>query len=106
MDPITLYATWPDMARAEAAARHLVEHGLAACVNLIPGAVSIYRWEGALQRDEEIVMVAKTSGEKAPLARDALLKMHPYALPCVTGFRVDSASANGEFLNWMKDQTR
>ncbi|MES1200562.1 MAG: divalent-cation tolerance protein CutA [Pseudomonadota bacterium] len=105
MDAITLYATWPDLPRAEAAARALVERRLVACVNLIPGVVSIYRWEGALQHDAEVVMIAKTSGEKAGAARDALLEMHPYQLPCVTAFRIDSALANTNFLNWMKDQT-
>jgi len=106
MDAITLYATWPDLERAEAAARVLVERGLAACVNLIPGVVSVYRWDGALQRDEEIVMIAKTSEQRANEARDALLELHPYELPCVTAFRIDSAYANTNFLNWLKGQTQ
>ena len=64
MDPndkaVLIYATYPDPETAEAGGRALVEAGLAACVNILPGMVSVYRWEGAVERSEECVMIIKT----------------------------------------------
>lgn len=81
MDPITLYSTWPDLEAANAAARALVERRLAACVTVLPGAVSTYRWEGEIEVDSEVVMFAKTTGERAAEARDALLDAIPTNCP-------------------------
>ena len=53
-----IYSTWPDAETAEAAARRVLDEGLAACANILPGAVSLYRWEGKIMRDPETVMNA------------------------------------------------
>ncbi|HWA01070.1 MAG TPA: divalent-cation tolerance protein CutA [Caulobacterales bacterium] len=105
MDSVTLYSTWPDMERAEATARRLVEHRLVACVTLTNNAVSIFRWDSTLQRENEVVMLAKTTAERAGEARDALLAAHPYDLPCVTAFRIDPAHSSAPFLNWVQEET-
>ena len=55
-----VYTTYPSVVEAEKAGRALVERQLAACVNIIPGMISIYRWEGAVERGEEAVMIDKT----------------------------------------------
>ena len=57
---VIVYTTWPTSVEAEAAGRILVERRLAACVNILPGMTSIYRWQGALERGEEAVMIIKT----------------------------------------------
>ncbi|HVY84147.1 MAG TPA: divalent-cation tolerance protein CutA [Caulobacterales bacterium] len=105
MDAVTLYATWPNLEAAETAARQLVERRIAACVNLLPNVVSVYRWEGALQRDSEVVMLVKTTAARAAEARDAIVALHPNQLPCVTAFRIDSACASAPFLNWLQQET-
>ncbi|MES1199690.1 MAG: divalent-cation tolerance protein CutA [Pseudomonadota bacterium] len=105
MDAVTIYATWPDHDSAEQLARDLVEQRLAACVNLIPNVTSIYRWQGETQRESEVLMLVKTSAQRAAAVRDAIIAAHPYELPCVTAFRIDSASANADFLNWLQEQT-
>src|SRR5262245_59366641 len=105
MDAVTLYASWPDLPSAEAAARALVERKLVACVNLLPGAISFYVWKDEMQRDSEVVMFAKTRLELAESARDALAALHPYEAPCVTVLRIDRNGSNPEFLAWIDSMT-
>ena len=105
MDAVMLYATWPDLESAESTACRLVERRQAACVNLLPGAVSIYRWEGEVARQGEVVMLVKTSLDRATLARATILEAHPYELPCVTAFRIDAALANADFMRWLAAET-
>jgi len=62
-------------------ANELVESGLAACVNLLPGIVSVYRWEGRVQTDEECMMVIKTTEPALAALKDWLGDRHPYELP-------------------------
>jgi periplasmic divalent cation tolerance protein len=84
-----ILCTCPDAATAERLARVLVEESLAACVNVVPGLRSIYRWNDAVQVDEEVLMIAKTTAACLPAARDRLVALHPYdvaeaiALPVV-----------------------
>lgn len=105
MDAVTLYSTWPDLKSAEEAAQKLVEQRLIACANILPNAISIYHWQGEMQRDSETIMFAKTSAARMKAARDALLELHPYDVPCVTALRTDPAGANTEFLAWINAQT-
>lgn len=105
MDAVTIYATWPDLERAEQAGRALIERKLVACVNLVPGAISIYSWNDAVQRESEVVMFAKTRATRAAEARDALVQLHPYETPCITILRIDNAASYEPFLNWIAVQT-
>src|SRR5690606_14854701 len=64
-DIVLVYTTWPDATAAEQAGRALVEARLAACANILPGMVSLYHWEGTLQRAQEAVMILKTRRDLA-----------------------------------------
>lgn len=101
MEAVTLYVTWPDMERAEAAARALVEQRLVACANLLPGAVSIYRWQDTIERENEVVMIAKTLETHASAARDAIVLLHPYVAPCVEVWPVRSTQSHEPFMEWI-----
>ena len=57
---VFVYTTYPSLVEAEKAGRALVEQRLCACVNILPGMVSHYWWNGALERSEEVVMIIKT----------------------------------------------
>ena len=57
---VFVYTTYPSIVEAEKAGRALVEQRLAACVNILPGMVSYYRWEGKVDRGDEVVMIIKT----------------------------------------------
>ena len=98
--PRVVLTTAPDQETAERLARALVEAGLAACVNLVPGARSIYRWEGAVQCDAEVLMVAKTIAERVPQLEGWLAEHHPYDCPeCVA---LEAASVEAAYLAWLR----
>ncbi len=78
-----VYTTWPSMHQAEAAGRGFVEEKLCACVNILPGMVSVYAWQGSLERAEEAVMILKTRKEKVGALMDAVRAIHPYDVPAI-----------------------
>ena len=93
----------PDRDGATALARALVEEGLAACVNLVPGVRSIYRWEGKLQEDEEVLCLIKTRPAVFDRARARILALHPYEVPEILAFAVDDGSP--AYLDWLRKST-
>jgi periplasmic divalent cation tolerance protein len=86
---------------AERIARALVTSRLAACVNVVPGVISVYRWQGEVQRDEERLLVIKTTGEALPALRDALVSLHPYELPELVAVPVQDGYA--PYLRWIDE---
>ena len=102
-DALELHVTMPDRERATALARALVDEGLAACVNIVPGVTSIYRWEGRLQEDDEVLCLIKTRPAVFERARARILELHPYEVPEIIGFAVDDGSA--AYLDWLKKST-
>jgi periplasmic divalent cation tolerance protein len=88
---------------AERIARALVERGLAACVNVVPGVVSVYRWKGAVERGEELLLVIKTRAERLGALRDALVELHPYELPELIALPV--AFGHAPYLAWIDEST-
>jgi len=84
---------------AERIARSLVETGLAACVNLVPGVVSFYRWKGKLERDAEVLLLVKTTGERFEDLKTALVAQHPYELPEVLA--VPISAGHEPYLEWL-----
>jgi periplasmic divalent cation tolerance protein len=105
METVSLYSTWPNAESAAAAARSLIEDGLIACANILPGAQSVFRWEGAVQAESEAVMFAKTTTASAAGARDALLRLHPYTCPCVIALPALAEGSNPAFLDWVAAET-
>jgi periplasmic divalent cation tolerance protein len=101
---LVLLSTCPDAATAERIARDLVADSLAACVNVVPGVRSIYRWNGAVQADEEALMILKTTVERLPAVRERLLALHPYDLPEIVALSV--ADGHHPYLQWVADSTR
>jgi periplasmic divalent cation tolerance protein len=89
---------------AERIGRALVERGLAACVNVVPGLVSIYRWQGQVEREEERLLVIKTRAERFEDLREALVALHPYELPEVLALPI--AAGHAPYLAWLDDNSR
>ena len=104
-DMLLLYTTWPDTETAERAARTVVEEGLAACANMLAAGVSIYRWQGKVERAPETVMILKTSRERAPALRRRILQLHPYDTPAVLALPVDAAASSEAFVRWVCGET-
>ena len=73
--------TAPDAATAETLARTLVEERLAACVNVVPGVRSVYRWQGRVEEAVELLLVAKTRADRGAALAARVRELHPYALP-------------------------
>ena len=86
---------------AERIARTLVERRLAACVNVVPGLVSIYRWKGAVERDEERLLIIKTRAERLEGLRAALLELHPYELPELVALPIEGG--HPPYLAWLDE---
>ena len=86
---------------AERLARALVERRLAACVNVVPGVVSHYRWKGEICRDEERLLVIKTRAERIEALRAALAELHPYELPELVALEI--SDGNPAYLEWLDD---
>ncbi len=94
----------PDAETARRIARALVEERLAACVNVVPAVTSIYRWEGALQEDTELLLVAKTTEARLPALAERLAVIHPYTLPELVALAPSGGSAR--YLDWVRAETR
>ena len=100
---VLLYTTYPSMVEAERAGRALVERHLCACVNILPGMISHYRWEGAVERAEEVVMIIKTRAELAEPVRVAVKEMHSYTTPAFLVIAVESVDQ--AYLDWLMAST-
>lgn len=102
--PVLIYSTFPSPEAAEAVGRELVERRLAACINILPAMTSIYRWENAIVRDSEAVMIIKTRQSLAGAAMEAAKTMHTYANPALIVLPIlDGSQA---YLRWLMDETQ
>ncbi|MFN3284964.1 MAG: divalent-cation tolerance protein CutA [bacterium] len=83
--------TAPHPEDAHRIARALVEERLAACVNVVPGVRSVYRWQGAVEEAGEVLLVVKTTRQRFPELRDRIAALHPYQVPEVVSLPVEDA---------------
>ena len=96
--------TAPDEALAVSIARVVVEEGLAACGNLIPKIRSIYRWEGEVCDDSEVLVLFKTTGSGFDALRSRVLELHPYECPEI--IQIDVRDGNKDYIDWVLKQTQ
>jgi periplasmic divalent cation tolerance protein len=96
-------STCPDTDTAQRIADALVEERLAACVNLLPGVRSTYRWQGQVERAEEVLLLAKTTRERLPDLQARLVALHPYELPELIAVEAAGLPA---YLQWIAGEVR
>ncbi|HWP27223.1 MAG TPA: divalent-cation tolerance protein CutA [Xanthobacteraceae bacterium] len=100
---VFVYTTYPSIVEAEKAGRAIVEQRLAACVNILPGMVSYYWWEGKIDRGEEAVMIIKTRASLAKEVERAVKKMHSYTTPAIMVLPLESVESR--YLAWLMKET-
>lgn len=88
----------PEVARA--VGTEIVADGLAACVNLLPGVESIYRWEAKIQQEQEVLAIFKVKSEGFITLKNALNERHPYEVPEIVGIHTDVVSE--KYLEWVR----
>ena len=97
-------ATHPDLEGARELARALVEQRLAACVQVLPGLHSTYRWEGAVETAEEVRLELKTTRDRLGLLRGRFVELHPYDVPELVV--LDVRDGLPAYLRWVTDSCR
>jgi periplasmic divalent cation tolerance protein len=107
MTPHTDYrlvlSTCPDTETARSIGERLVAERLAACVSLIPGLTSIYRWEGKVHQDPEVLLLIKTSAARLDALMDVLQQLHPYEVPEIIALPV--VAGLPDYLSWIASCT-
>ena len=102
MGEILVLSTADSMELALKIARTIVDEGKAACVNIVPGVRSIYRWEGKLCDDSELLLLIKTSEENYEKVNACIRKLHTYDTPEVISIPI--AAGDPEYLSWLRRQ--
>jgi len=97
---IVVFTTAGSEEQADAIARGLVEAELAACVNVLP-ARSTYRWQGTVTRDEELLLIVKTTADRFEAVRAKIRELHSYELPEVIALPI--VDADPAILDWIRD---
>ncbi len=101
--PLLVYCTCPDHDTALRIAQVLVDRQLAACVNLLPGLTSVYRWQGQRQTALEVLLLIKTRRVVYPELEAALLGLHPYELPEIIAVPIEAGLP--AYLSWIESGT-
>ena len=100
---LLVFTNAPDRATAERIAEALVEKRLAACVNVLAGCTSVYRWQGAVERADEIPVLIKTRAARYPEVERAIRQLHPYELPELIA--VPIVRGLPDYLEWVAEET-
>lgn len=98
-----VYVTMPDEAGALALAHSVVEARLAAGVNVLPGARSVYRWQGLVREAEECVLLAQVSRAAFPDFCAAVRRAHRYEVPCIVALPIEAG--HQPFLRWIGENS-
>lgn len=95
--------TAPDGTTAEKLGRTAVEEGLAACANVVSGVTSVYRWQGEVRSDAEVLVVLKTTDARSDELSRRMAELHPYDVPEV--LILDAVGGHAPYLAWVRDET-
>jgi periplasmic divalent cation tolerance protein len=100
---LLVYTNYPSIVEAERAGRSIVEQRLAACVNILPGMVSHYWWQGKVERGEEVVMIIKTRSSLAARVCAAVKAEHSYTTPAILVLSIEHVDSG--YLDWLMAET-
>ena len=101
---VIVYTTFPSIGEAEQVGQTLIERRLCACVNILPGMVSLYWWQGAIDRANEVVMIVKTRASLTEPVREAVRKLHSYTTPAILVLPLESVDP--DYHAWIVAEAR
>lgn len=104
MDTRLVYMTAPNREEALKLARLLVEERLAACANVLGAITSVYWWDGKLNEDGEVALIAKTRAALVEALTERVKQVHPYECPCIVALPIDGG--NPAFLAWISAEAK
>ncbi len=96
-----IFSTFPSKEKAKEVSKVLVEENLIACSTIIPAYLSIYKWEGKIQEDEEFLCIFKTKEKNYEKIARRLKEIHPYKVPEI--LMVDIKKGLEDYLNWIEE---
>src|SRR5262249_3559031 len=100
---VFVYTTYPSLVEAERIGKAILERRLAACVNILPGMISHYWWQGAVERGQEVVMIIKTRASLAEEVRATRKAMHSSSVPAILVLPMEGGE--GAYLDWLMRET-
>jgi periplasmic divalent cation tolerance protein len=103
-DFLLVLCTCPTREAANAIATALLEERLAACVNQLPGVRSLYRWEGRIEDDDELMLLIKTTATNFSAIETMIRNLHPYEVPEVIGLSLTAGSE--AYFDWIRNSVR
>jgi len=103
-DAMLVLSTFPNSDAAADMAKKVVDEKLAACANILPAVRSIYRWQGKVQDDNEVLVLLKTRQGQLERLKQRILELHPYDVPEVIALPIEQGHAG--YLEWIANETR
>jgi periplasmic divalent cation tolerance protein len=100
MSVVSVYATFANADEAERIGRTVVDERLAACINILPGVRSIYRWQGAIESADEVAAILKTTSASADALITRIVTLHSYDVPCIVTWPIDKIVAS--YADWVE----
>jgi periplasmic divalent cation tolerance protein len=104
MEPLLVFTNLPDTAQAEKLAQRLVDDRVAACVNILGPCRSIYRWQGAVERADEVPMLIKTTAARYAEVEALVRAHHPYEVPELIAIPITQGLP--AYLGWLDKETQ
>jgi len=104
MAVVSVYAVFANAEEAERIGRTVIEEQLAACINILPGVRSIYRWQGKIETADEVAAILKTHHWQADALIARISALHSYDVPCVVAWPIDKILRS--YSDWVEDSTR
>lgn len=101
---IIVLSTAPNMEEAASIGKKIVDEGLAACCNILPGMKSIYVWKGKAYDEAEVLSIFKTRASLFELLKDRIKELHSYEVPEIIAVKIESGLK--EYLVWIEDSTK
>jgi periplasmic divalent cation tolerance protein len=99
-----IMCTCPDISNAKLIAKHLIQEKLAACVNIIPNVISVYRWQDNIECDEEIQLIIKTQTDKFNEVASEIKRLHRYDTPEIIAMNIQQG--DNSYLNWITESLK